>query len=511
MPVIFDEWAHVACYNNFTLMEDPNIRDFWGRSLDTMWQKTFEADGGLGGAIWGMIDETFMLPANLPGYNEWWGKIDKNVIPAAYTGHTVGYGEWGIVDTWRRKKPEFWNTKKAYSPVKLLQTEIKNYSKGEPVSLPVYNRFDHTNISELTIKYIYKGSENTIEAPDIKPHSKGELLIPLYDLEPDEPIILEFSSQDNNLIDKYMVNLKSNNDLIRNSRNLQKVEVIEDKSTVSVICENDTRIIFNKKTGFINKIQNSSGSFALSGPSLNLRTKGKAVMYSYHKINEFDQNWRLKHFSYEPSDEGVSISIKGVYNNSIPVEFSLGINSIGEIKTQYQIENMPQEYIRELGIKFELDDIIDTLSWERNSYWTFYPSDHLSAPKGKASLYSAHQKSYRTDPMKSWNQDGKSFYYDGIEDEIAGNRLTNIAKSMKENVETYNIFEKGQLILSVIGNGEINCRIAKSREKIILFANNEMDYVDLSWGNFQKNIMLDKIYSNEVLIRINTLETIDSK
>jgi len=77
MPVIFDEWAHVACYNNFTVREDPNIRNFWGQSLDSMWIKVFESDGGLGGAIWGMIDETFMLPDSLPGFNEWWGKIDQ--------------------------------------------------------------------------------------------------------------------------------------------------------------------------------------------------------------------------------------------------------------------------------------------------------------------------------------------------------------------------------------------------------------------------------------------------
>jgi hypothetical protein len=96
MPVLFDEWAHVPCYNQETVKEDPNIRDFWGISLDTMWQNVFEADGGLGGAIWCMIDETFMLPEDLPGYTEWWGRLDKNVIPANFTGHTIGYGEWGF-------------------------------------------------------------------------------------------------------------------------------------------------------------------------------------------------------------------------------------------------------------------------------------------------------------------------------------------------------------------------------------------------------------------------------
>lgn len=62
MPTIYDEWAHVPCYTYTTLQDDPNIREFWGASLDKMWSKLFDAQGGLGGAIWGYIDETFMLP-----------------------------------------------------------------------------------------------------------------------------------------------------------------------------------------------------------------------------------------------------------------------------------------------------------------------------------------------------------------------------------------------------------------------------------------------------------------
>ena len=61
MPVIFDEWAHVPCYNTSTLREDPNVRNFWGESIKEFWDKTFESEG-VGGAIWGMIDEVFLLP-----------------------------------------------------------------------------------------------------------------------------------------------------------------------------------------------------------------------------------------------------------------------------------------------------------------------------------------------------------------------------------------------------------------------------------------------------------------
>ncbi len=504
MPVIFDEWAHVACYNNFTIKEDPNIRDFWGRSLDSMWQKTFEANGGLGGAIWGMIDETFMLPDSLPGFNEWWGKIDKNVIPAEYSGNTIGYGEWGIVDTWRRKKPEFWNTKKAYSPIKLLKTEIESFSVGTPVAIPIYNRFDHTNVNELIIRLKYKGQKKTLNSPDIAPHHYGTLLIPMDEWDQNEKVFIEFLDINNKLVDKYALQLTSENIVKYNDELTDTIQIEENEKFLFVICENNTRIIISKKTGLINGIQQASGSFLFSGPNINLRTKGKSIMYSYHQINEYCADWQLKHFNYKKSGKKVFISIIGEYDNVFPVEFEFIVSSNGKIEIQYHIKNVPQEYIRETGIKFELEDVFDSLSWERNSYWSIYPENHLSATKGKISLYTDKQKTYRNEPKKDWNQDIKSFYYYGTEDELIKQQLTNIAKSSKEHISEYCLHRNGKEVISVFSNGSVSCRLAKADSKIILFGNNQMDYIDLSWGNYQRNLILEKSYSGEIILKINT-------
>jgi hypothetical protein len=151
IPALFDEWAHVPCYTYATLRDDPNIREFWGVSLDKMWENSFSASGGLGGAIWGYIDETFMLPepkAGKPTWKEFAKREDEE-----YTGNCVGYGEWGIVDVWRRQKPEFWATKKAYSPVRLTACQITEFTPGERLLLPVHNRFDHTNLNEIIVGY----------------------------------------------------------------------------------------------------------------------------------------------------------------------------------------------------------------------------------------------------------------------------------------------------------------------------------------------------------------------
>ncbi|MEN8247750.1 MAG: glycoside hydrolase family 2 TIM barrel-domain containing protein [Bacteroidota bacterium] len=504
MPVIFDEWAHVACYNNFTVKEDPNVRDFWGMSLDSMWQKTFEADGGLGGAIWGMIDETFMLPDTLPGFNEWWGIIDDHVIPAEYTGNNIGYGEWGIIDIWRRKKPEFWNTKKAYSPVKILKTKFDSFSTDEPVLIPVYNRFDHTNINELTIKKVYKGVETQVPPPDIEPHAKGTLSIIMQEWDPSETVSVEFYNKENQLIDKYMLRIPGNH-IMTDSKSKEPVRIEEDEKRLVVQCENETSVILDKETGLINEIRSPAGKFSVSGPTLNLRTKGKPVMYSYHTINEYDKNWQMKEFYYEESDNSVAVTIKGEYEKLSSVSFKIKISSNGEIEVAYQIENMPQEYIRELGIKFELENKIDSIGWERNPYWSYYPDDHLSARKGTTRLYAQEQKIYRADPQKSWNEDSKSFYYDGIENEVLQGQLTNKARATKENIYNYELYDGGLPIISVVGNGDISCRIAKHNNKIKLFANNEMDYVDLSWGNYQRNILFEGSYSNAVVFKVKTL------
>ena len=503
LPVIFDEWAHVACYNNFTIKEDPNIRDFWGRSLDTMWQRTFDADGGLGGAIWGMIDETFMLPDSLPGFNEWWGRIDEHVIPAEYSGNTIGYGEWGIIDTWRRKKPEFWNTKKAYSPVKLLKTEIENYSKGSSVSIPIYNRFDHTNINELIIKTNYKKTEKILTSPNIKPHTKGNLIIPMEQWDSDEAIIVEFLNQKNSIIDKYSICLKAEPIKGEDIDVAESITIEDADGQLIVICENNTKVIFNKKTGLISQIQNSHNTIGLSGPHLNLRTKGESVIYSYHQINDYCKNWALKHFEYKQAGKQAIILIDGEYDNSFPVEFKLTINSNGKIAVQYQVENIPQENIREMGIKFEMEDIFDSVSWIRYPYWSFYPGGHLSAAKGKVALYPIILKTYRTEPKKDWTMDCKSFYYNGTANEVAGDQLSNSAKATKENIIEYSIINENQEILSVNSNGELSCRIAKEKDKIYLFINNEMDYIDLSWGNYQRDILLDKSYSNNITLTFN--------
>ena len=86
IPALFDEWAHPACYVYQTLQDDPNIREFWGKSIDMMWSNLFDSPGGLGGAIWGYVDEIFMSPVPKSGV-PWWKEFARTAKPESFQGN----------------------------------------------------------------------------------------------------------------------------------------------------------------------------------------------------------------------------------------------------------------------------------------------------------------------------------------------------------------------------------------------------------------------------------------
>jgi hypothetical protein len=449
-----------------------------------------------------MIDETFMLPDTLPGFNEWWGLTDPHVIPAEYSGHTVGYGEWGILDTWRRKKPEFWNTKKAYSPFKVLQTTFDPQASETILSVPVYNRFNHTNFSELKIKYRHNGRNHLAKQVNLEPRQKGFLQLPLKEWDPGEPVYLEVRDDRGMLIDQYTLSLSQGEE-----KPVKKVShgnlkcSDEEEGKLVVVCAENIHLRFDLSTGLIESVIYKDENLALSGPFLNLRTRGVPVVYSYHTVREYT-GWKLEGFSHEEFADSIVIRTKGICFDSIPVHFTMTITEDAILKINYLASGLPAEYIRELGIRFRMENSIDAIYWKRDPYWSYYPEEHLSAPEGTAALYPEDLKTYRNAPPHDWAFDSKSFYYDGTTDEDRASRLINKARATKENILEYSLLRRGQKMLTVKANGDVHCRLSKPGDTLDLSISNEMDYPDLGWGNYQRDILSGTEYSTAIILQL---------
>lgn len=492
IPVLYDEWAHPACYTYTTLQTDPNIREFWGKSIDLMWSGLFDAPGGLGGAIWGYIDETFAIPEPKVG-TAFWKEFAHTAKPANYQGNCVGYGEWGIVDVWRRRKPEFWSTKKAYSPVRLLAKNNLSYTPGQNLVLTVYNRFDHTDLNEIQATYTYKGHNKIISLTSIKPHQKGILTIPAEQWEEGQPLLIEFYTAKGELIDAYRHILGKEKITYPALLSGQKLTVSENVDKV-IISGEGFEIPFDRTTGLIVNAKVGNDIIIKKGPFANLYVNlnhltGAEVRKAANYFAISDTDWTKTSFSYKHEKENVHVYLSGTYQGA-KANFSILVSPNGEISINYQIEGIPNGFLRETGLAFYLPETIQNLDWKRKGYWNYYPEGEFAGNEGKTSLYKSQQVEYGKQPVQPWQADTRNYYYWADTGANCKQPLTQMAKGMKENIYYYSLSTNNSHRLSIISvDASVACRMDKrADEQLILYTNNRWDYPEIAWGNYCKTL-----------------------
>ncbi len=497
IPALFDEWAHPACYTYATLQEDPNIREFWGHSLEKMWSGLFDAPGGLGGAIWGYVDETFMLPEPKVG-TAFWKEFARTAKPEDYQGKCVGYGEWGIVDVWRREKPEFWATKKAYSPVRLMTTEVASFLSGQRLLLPLYNRFDHTDLDEIKIRYTYKGVEKELPAPSIAPHQKGLLVIPAEAWEEGELLSICFYTATGELLDAEQVSLGSDYHVRLADSEASPVNgvlQVEETAGMMTIKGDGFEIPFSKETGLICNATSKGQVIIEKGPFLHLdinlnHLTGAEVRKSARKFLTSDSDWKKQSLTYTRKEGAVEVALSGFYQD-VQTDILIRISPAGEMNVSYVVAGQPNGYLRETGLFFYLPERLDYLQWERKGMWSCYPEGAFAGNTGETSLYNPKQVRYGENPAQPWSADTHNYYYWADAGANCDRPLTQMAKGMKENIYRYTLSATGGGAgLTVCSpDASLACRTSKRGDgQLMLYINNRWDYPEIAWGNYCKTL-----------------------
>lgn len=506
IPALFDEWAHPACYTYATLQEDPNIREFWGHSIERMWSGLFDAPGGLGGAIWGYVDETFMLPEPKVG-TAFWKEFARTAKPEDYQGKCVGYGEWGIVDVWRREKPEFWATKKAYSPVRLMTTEVASFLSGQRLLLPLYNRFDHTDLDEIKIRYTYKGVEKELPAPSIAPHQKGLLVIPAEAWEEGELLSICFYTATGELLDAEQVSLGSDYHVRLADSEASPVNgvlLVEETAGMMTIKGDGFEIPFSKETGLICNATSKGQVIIEKGPFLHLdinlnHLTGAEVRKSARKFLTSDSDWKKQSLTYTRKEGAVEVALSGFYQD---VQTDILIEA-GEMNVSYVVAGQPNGYLRETGLSFYLPERLDYLQWERKGMWSCYPEGAFAGNTGETSLYNPKQVRYGENPAQPWLADTHNYYYWADAGTNCDRPLTQMAKGMKENIYRYTLSATGggAGLTVCSSDASLACRTSKRGDgQLMLYINNRWDYPEIAWGNYCKTLEVVPCYG-EMKIR----------
>ncbi len=470
-PTICDEWAHVPCYCTDTLKIDPGIQDFWGESLSRMWTSCYNSEAGIGGAIWGFVDETFQLPERC-----------------------VGYGPWGIVDTWRRKKPEFWNTKKAYSPVHLLAAKLS--IAGGEATLPIQNRYNHTNLDELTVRWNYEGQSASFTPAALPPRAQGTLTLPALAWSDGTYLQLDFIEPSGRIVDTYRIAVGAPTP---SAAELAEGPVhFEESATEAVVRGEDFSVTFDKSTGLIREARRLGQRILTDSPRLNVSTTDAVNSWSDVVILEsLNQPFVLDWFKVDELTNSVRVVSKGKVG-ARQVTYTTTVHGNGRMTIDFKLSQAKALFCQEVGLAFMLEPGFSDIAWERESdLWTSYPDDHIGRLKGRMPFFAPElATAYRQPPVGSWASDSSDYFLYGSNQ--VGMTLTRDAKSCRPFIRTYTISGRNRQIV-VRGTGREGARIRQlDSGKLALIVNTDWDYLNLAWGNYERGLKLPAEYRGQV-------------
>ncbi len=468
-PLLNDEYAHVACYNLDTLRRDPGVRNFWGESIQRFGNAFIRADGCLGGSIWAGIDEVFLLPDG----------------PA-------GYGPWGIIDGWRRPKPEYWLTRKAYSPIRVDDRPIALPQPGSVLIIPISNAFSHTNLREIEIRWAVGPQSGLLNAGDIPPHQAGYLQVPPRHWKQGEILELRFSAH-GRVVDEFHLALDPLQPAF--AKTCSAPAVLRDSIDEILVTGLDFQVAVNKATGLIGKATLKGEVVLEGGPFLDF---GQGPLTSH---------WLLRRCKATAENGIVTIHTAGEAKRgqgigTIPVEFEIAIDGCGSITTRYRAHANPTSYTQ-LGVSYVLPSRVDRLTWNRKSLWSVYPEDHIGRTKGTAAKNASHADArYRVKPEWPWSEDMEDFFLSGSK--VPAPQATNDFRATKENIWYCACILAGSNI-RVRAEAEANVATRASilpdgRVSFSLY--NFWSYPDLAWGNYCGPPAVPALTDPQVKLRI---------
>ena len=322
-PTIFSEYAHLPAYAPDEMITDPGVEDSWGPVIKMLWDATYNKEGALGAAIWCGVDDTmYGLYTN--------GKNDR-----------FGVAKWGIFDGWRRPKPEYWHTLKAYSPARIVDDQVKLDPAAASFEFPIENRYNFSNLSELTIQWEL-GDSSGVATADVPARTTGTLSIPSPgSVGVNDKLRLTFIHPDGRLVDKYVFGMEGADSAPVTSQSV--VWSLSEDSDQVTVSGGDAEWKISKATGKILEASKGGTPVITGGPHLSYlktfsnsqqkdmkRTEGE-VMFGVV------DGWQLTSLDAVQADGQTTISWAGtVETGSIVGKYAFLTN--GEVEVEYDFK-----------------------------------------------------------------------------------------------------------------------------------------------------------------------------
>ncbi len=370
-PVLFGEYCHVECYNRRELATDPGVRDDWGRGFARMNELMYAHEGCLGGAIWAGIDDVFCLP----------------------NGKFVGYGMWGsICDGWRRDKPETWHVKKTYAPVRVTADQLPLPAAGMVVRVPVENRYNFADLSEVGISWSLGRFHGTALAA-VPARQRGEVVIPPpATVRAGDRLHLVFTDPRGFVCNEEEVVLGPTNAVPEEwavtGTTADGLAVTSTDRQIT-IRGGEVAYVIDRQTGQFVSGQLDGKTFLTGGPALMvlpLQTEEcePVDLGIWKPLNNVAEDWRAESIGVAAGAGGtVDITVSGT-NALATGGYVIRLDAAGGIRVTYGFKMLDRLNPRQWGVVFFTPKGFDTLAWNRTAQWSYYPPGHIGRAAGTA-------------------------------------------------------------------------------------------------------------------------------
>lgn len=376
---------------------DPGVIEYWTMAVKQTWNRVYASEGTFGHCLWGAIDEKFHMP-------------NKKIGP-------VGIARWGVIDEWRRPKPEFDIVKKIFAPIQIEQTNLAVPSRGQPLTFEVENRHNFRNLKDVMTQWAFNGEQGSVEI-DLEPKQSGTVEIPVGQTPKQGDVLqLKFTDPRGFVINEFSLTVgESTVDLPIFSQQSDAAQVKENAESIFV--KQDGAVwTFNKGTGQLDAVRTMDDEIIVGGPHLwmvllessDARAERNITRDTFDDVPQESlcQQWVSHGVRVEETGGDVIVHIDGEYDVA-KVSYHFKYSSQG-VELSYDFESKIEAEPRQIGVLFDLPRSFDTLQWKRKGEWTLYSEDNVSRTEGTTTSFRDPtqwpDEKYRVKPAWPWRLD----------------------------------------------------------------------------------------------------------
>jgi beta-galactosidase len=406
-PVLWDEcWCiYQGIFGDVAEMwVDPGIRDYYGQPLRPIYERMMKSKNIVGTQIWAWSDDIFCVPNRGLEYGR--QTTACHFIEEQYrlpNRGLVGDAPWGVVDGWRRKKPEFWITKKLHSPVKLKEEPIPVPADGQPVLLALENQYDFTDLSEMQISWEI-GAEKGVARVSMPPRTSGRLEIkPTQQPRAGQILALEFVDAKGRLTDAYRLPFGQAEPKLPalQSPGSAPLRILRESLLAGRgirVVGQDFELGFDEATGRLRRGVGFGQALLLELPELHLLPAATPKSALPDRLS-----WRLRNLEIKPEGDQVRVRLEGSYAH-FEGGYQALISPSGEIVVRASFKYTGEKLLaREVGLALSVPKDCDLLRWQRKGDWSAYPEDHIGRTEGETLAVAPHAE--KLPPTWPWAAD----------------------------------------------------------------------------------------------------------